>query len=93
MLTKQDLSQITNIIQTAIQPVNNRLDKIDKKLNEHDKKFDNIDTQFKTVNKKLNKLQKDLDVNIDFFDDYSVKHENRLESIEHHLGLPTLSTI
>lgn len=58
-------------IKNLLQPINN-------KLTEHDK-------QFKVINKKLNKLQTDLDVTIDFFDDYRLKHEKRLEMVEKHL--------
>lgn len=87
MLTKQDLSQIKNLLQ----PVNNRLDKIDQKLFEHDKKFDNIDTQFKVVNKKLNKLQIDLATTIEYFDVDVIHNKKRLNRIETHLGLSALS--
>jgi len=111
MLTKQDLSEIKNLLQ----PINDKLiehdtqfkkidvkfeqidkkfdkidtqfKKIDVKFEQIDKKFDKIDTQFKTVNKKLDKLQKDLSLTTDFFDDYRVKHENRLDRTEAHLGL------
>ena len=95
MLTKQDLSEIKNLLK----PINDKLiehdaqfKKIDVKFEQIDKKFDKIDTQFKTVNKKLNKIQKDLDGTIDFFDDYRVKHEMRFDRIESHLSLPTFST-
>ena len=87
MLTKQDLSEIRNLLQ----PINDKLIEHDKRFESIDKKLINHDKQFKTVNKKLDKLQKDLDVTIDFFDDYRLKHENRLEKVEHHLGLPAPS--
>ena len=80
MLTKQDLSEIKNLLQ----PINNRLDKIDNKLIEHDK-------QFKTVNKKLNKLQIDITTTIEYFEIDIIHGKKRLNRIESHLGLPAPS--
>jgi len=95
MLTKQDLTDVSKLLKNEFKI---QLQPIYDKLIEHDKQFEKIqdklsehDKQFKTVNKKLNKLQKDLDVTIDFFDDYRIKHKDRLEMIESHLGLPTPS--
>lgn len=93
MLTKQDLSQIKNIIQPIIKPIYDRLDKIDNKLTEHDKKFDKIDNQFKQVNKNIDKTHKDIIATIDFFDINGINDRKRLDRIEIHLGLPKLQII
>lgn len=102
MLTQNDLVQFKEILQ----PINNRLDKIDNKLTEHDTQFDKIDkrfnkidnkltehdTQFKIVNKQLKKIQKDLTITIKYFDNNCLTHKKHLNRIEQHLSLPQFST-
>jgi len=94
VLTKQDLSQIKNILQTELKT---ELKPIKDKLLEHDKKFELIDTKFKKLNKKLDKFEKknteDHNIIIEYFESDIINNKKRLDRIDHHLGLPVFSTI
>lgn len=77
MLTKQDLSQIKNILQTELKPIN-------KKLLEHDKQFEKIQKQFVKNNKDHATMTEYFEIDI-------IHNKKRLDRIESHLGLPALS--
>ncbi len=48
-----------------------------------------IDGALKPVNKKLNKLQKDLNIVINSFDNDIIETKQRIDRIEQHLNLPS----
>ena len=83
MLTKQDLSHIKTILQTELKV---ELKPIKDKLIEHDK-------EFKKIHKQLIKNNKDHATMIEYFDNNDIKHRERFNRIESHLGLPILPTI
>ncbi len=76
MITDQEFSKLRTIIREEVELVVE--EKLEQKLEE----------KLKPIHKKLNKIQKDLDGTIDFFDHEYMGHEKRITKIEAHLQLP-----
>lgn len=74
MLTKNDLTQIREVVRGEVQ-------------NEVQKEVTPIKKDLKIVHTKLNKLQKTLDVAINTFDRRDEKLQKRVKRIENHIGL------
>lgn len=76
MITDQEFSKLRTIIREEVELVVE--EKLEQKLEE----------KLKPIHKKLNKMQKDLDGTINFFDHEYMGHEKRISKIETHLQLP-----
>ncbi|EKD53094.1 MAG: hypothetical protein ACD_61C00157G0002 [uncultured bacterium] len=84
MITDQEFSKLRTIIREEVELVVE--EKLEQKLEE--KLEQKLEEKLKPIHKKLNKIQKDLDGTIDFFDHEYMGHEKRITKIEAHLQLP-----
>ncbi|MDO8609861.1 MAG: hypothetical protein Q7R95_04890 [bacterium] len=87
MLTKSDLKAIENLFDRKF---DEKFDeKFDKKFDEKfDEKFESkIVKELKPMKRDINKIKKDLEATIRFFDSDIVNHDKRIVRIEQHLHL------
>lgn len=81
MLTKQDLRQIKSIVDTSVEmKLEQQLEqKLEQKLKPIHTKIDVLD---KKLSKKIDRMQKQLDTTISYFDTVTTDHEKRLKTVE-----------
>lgn len=79
MLTKQDLQSIGNLID----------EKLDAKFTAE---VSPIRKDIKTIKSRLKKVEKDLSTAINLFDGHIIDLEKRADRVDHHLGLPRLTS-
>lgn len=82
MLTKDDLQAIKSIIKIEVNPIAQDLREVKKDVTD-------IQRDLKEVRGRVKKIDKNVDVAIEMFNEDDVKLEKRVVKIEHHLGLPS----
>ncbi len=84
MLTKTDLKQIGNLIDTKLdnrlQPINNNIANINKNLT-------NVNKDLKYLKKKVNRIDKTVSIVVKNYDEADVQLHRRVRRIEQHLAL------
>ncbi len=79
MLTKEDLSQIGNVVDS----------KLNKRLEPFEKRFGSIDKKLNSLDKDVTYIRKSINVDISGFDKEYLDLRKRVEQIEKHLELQT----
>ena len=92
MLTKNDLSQIRQVVKGELgnYATKDELRQVVKA--ELDTKLKDYPTK-KDMNKGFEKLTAKLEESFDYLDKRFIKHNSRLQKIETHLGLPVQSSL
>lgn len=80
MLTKNDLQQIGELLDT----------KLEEKLEE---KLEPIKKEQKQVKKKLNKMSNDINLVVRTFDKDIMQNRKRIERLEDHVDLPPMASM
>jgi len=101
MLTKVDLAEIKKIIkevvreelETEIQNVKNDLQS-EMKMNliRTLSEIKDVKDRLKNLEIKINQIQKDLKFSVDFLDKVGLSFQSRMNKIEKHLGLESVSS-
>lgn len=77
MLTQNDLMQIKTVVEDVVE-------------NKLKKRLQPINKELKTMNKRINKIQKNLTITINYFDNNSRDHEKRIIIIEKNIEFSQL---
>lgn len=83
ILTKQDLTAITGIVQTETSKI---VQSETRKIVREELKP--VNTKLASIDKRLTKVEKDLTKTINFFDKEHLAFKSRLEKVEYKSGIP-----
>ena len=63
-LTQEDILAIGQLLDTKLEPINERLDKVDERFDKVDERFDKVDERFNKVEKQIRRTERNLKAEI-----------------------------
>ncbi|MEN8253705.1 MAG: hypothetical protein ABFQ62_05020 [Patescibacteria group bacterium] len=86
-ISNNQIFQELRSINKQLVGVNHRLDGVDKRFDGVDKRLGTLEKDMKTVKRELKTVKKNQNVLIDTFDNELIKHDKRLDKIEHQISI------
>lgn len=87
-MTKNDISQISKLLDNKLAPVQSKLSQHDKVLDQHSEMLSQQSKVLNQHTKILRSLKKDQSTMLEMLDGEQMKQRRRIKRIEEHLGLP-----